>query len=91
VPWQVSASSDLGFPQVEGPRPPEVQMMNAYMGLLQSAATRDGAVTRTFMRVAGLVDPPTDLMSPDTIYRVLKSGTPGRQGSADTAPAEAAR
>ena len=91
VPWQISAGSDLGFPQVEGPRSPEVQMMNAYMTLLQSAATRDGMVTRTFMRVAGLVDPPTELMSPDTIYRVLKNGTPPRPGSAVSAPAEAAR
>lgn len=76
VPWQISAGGDLSYPAVEGPRPPEVQMMNAYMRLLQSAATRDGQVTRTFMRVAGLVDPPTELMSPDTVYRVLKNGTP---------------
>lgn len=91
VPWQISAGGDLGFPEVEGPRPPEVQMMNAYMALLQSAATRDGMVTRTFMRVAGLVDPPTELMSPDTIYRVLKHGTPPRPGSAVPAPAGSAR
>lgn len=90
VPWQISAGGDLGFPEVEGPRPPEVQMMNAYMALLQSAATRDGMVTRTFMRVAGLVDPPTELMSPDTIYRVLKHGTPPRPGAAVPAPAGAA-
>lgn len=76
VPWQISAGSDLDFAAVEGPRPPEMQMMNSYMALLQSAATRDGAVTRAFMRVAGLVDPPTALMSPDMIYRVLKNGTP---------------
>jgi len=91
VPWQISAGGDLGFPEVAGPRPPEVQMMNAYLALLQSAATRDGMVTRTFMRVAGLVDPPTELMSPDMIYRVLKNGTPPRPGSAVPAPAEAAR
>lgn len=88
VPWQISAGGDLGFPEVEGPRPPEVQMMNSYMALLQSAATRDGMVTRTFMRVAGLVDPPTELMSPDTIYRVLKNGTPPKPGPG--APAGAA-
>jgi hypothetical protein len=91
VPWQVSAGSDLGFPEVEGPRPPEVQMMGAYMSLLQSAATRDGMVTRTFMRVAGLVDPPTELMSPDMVYRVLKNGTPPRPGSAAPAPVGAGR
>jgi 2-polyprenyl-6-methoxyphenol hydroxylase-like FAD-dependent oxidoreductase len=76
APWQISASGDLAFPQVEGPRPPMVQMMNGYMALLQSAATRDGMVTRAFMRVAGLVDPAPALMSPDMIYRVLKNGTP---------------
>jgi 2-polyprenyl-6-methoxyphenol hydroxylase-like FAD-dependent oxidoreductase len=91
VPWQISAGGDLAFPEVEGPRPPEVQMMNAYMALLQSAATRDDMVTRTFMRVAGLVDPPTELMSPETIYRVLKNGTPPRPGSAVPAPAGATR
>ncbi|WP_430787996.1 FAD-dependent oxidoreductase [Actinoplanes sp. G11-F43] len=75
VPWQVSAGGDLAYPEVEGPRPPELQMMNSYMALMQSAATRDGAVTRTFMRVAGLVDSPAELQTPDMIYRVLKHGT----------------
>jgi 2-polyprenyl-6-methoxyphenol hydroxylase-like FAD-dependent oxidoreductase len=79
APWQISASGDLAYPEVEGFRPPMVDMMNAYMALLQSAATRDGEVTRKFMRVAGLVDPATDLMSPDMIYRVLKNGTPPQQ------------
>ncbi|MEU8122597.1 FAD-dependent oxidoreductase [Spirillospora sp. NPDC049024] len=76
APWQISAGGDLAFPEVEGPRPPELQMANAYMALLQSAATKDGQVTRAFMRVAGLVDPADALMSPEMIYRVLKSGTP---------------
>lgn len=76
APWQISAGGDLAFPQVEGPRPPELEMTNAYMGLLQSAMTRDPAVTRAFMRVAGLVDPAPGLMSPEMIYRVLKSGSP---------------
>lgn len=75
APWQISAGGDLAYPEVEGPRPPMVEMMNAYMALLQSAATRDAEVTRTFMRVVGLVAPITDLMSPDMIYRVLKNGT----------------
>jgi 2-polyprenyl-6-methoxyphenol hydroxylase-like FAD-dependent oxidoreductase len=82
VPWQISAGGDLAFPEIEGPRPPALQMMNAYMALLQSAATRDGVVTKTFMRVAGLVDPPQALMSPDMIYRVLKNGTPPRRHAA---------
>ncbi|WP_433241302.1 FAD-dependent oxidoreductase [Streptosporangium sp. CA-135522] len=71
VPWGISAGGDLTFPEVEAPRPLMVRVMNAYMAKLQAAATRDGAITRTFMRVAGLVDPPQALMSPGMVLRVL--------------------
>ena len=33
--------------------------------------THDPEVTRTFMRVAGLVDPPDAIQSPDITFRVL--------------------
>ncbi|MGX7827320.1 FAD-dependent oxidoreductase [Actinokineospora sp. 24-640] len=72
VPWDISASGDLSFPDVEGKRTTKVKVGNAYMAKLQAAATRDGQVTRTFMRVAGLVDPPNALMSPAMMLRVLR-------------------
>ncbi|MBM7774543.1 2-polyprenyl-6-methoxyphenol hydroxylase-like FAD-dependent oxidoreductase [Actinokineospora baliensis] len=71
VPWGISAAGDLAFPEVEGPRPQEVLEMNAFMAKLQLAATVDGAVTRSFMRVAGLVDPVSELTSPEMVTRVL--------------------
>ena len=71
VPWSISASGDLSFPDVEGERTEEIEMGNAFMAKLQDAATRDGVVTRTFMRVAGLVDSPEALMSPDMMARVM--------------------
>ncbi len=74
VPWNISAGGDLSYPEVEAPRPLMVRMMNGYMAKLQAAATQDGAITRTFMRVAGLVDPPQALMSPGMIVRVLRKG-----------------
>lgn len=74
VPWSVSAGGDLAFPAVEGHRPLMVRAMNAYMAKMQVAATRDPVVTRTFMRVAGLVDPPQALMSPGMVFRVLRHG-----------------
>ncbi|WP_182904340.1 NAD(P)/FAD-dependent oxidoreductase [Microbispora sp. H13382] len=74
VPWNISAGGDLSFPQVEGERPLMVRVMNSYMARLQNAMSRDGVVTRTFMRVAGLVDPPQALMSPGMILRVLLKG-----------------
>jgi 2-polyprenyl-6-methoxyphenol hydroxylase-like FAD-dependent oxidoreductase len=78
VPWSISASGDLAFPEVEGERDGQVQFANLYMSRVQAAATRDGAVTRTFMRVAGLVDPPTALMSPAMALRVLSNSRRSR-------------
>ncbi|WP_203754411.1 FAD-dependent monooxygenase [Actinoplanes cyaneus] len=72
VPWQISTSGDLDFPGVPGKRSAMVRIGNAYMARLQYAATKDPAVTSTFMRVAGLIDPPSALMRPGLIRRVLR-------------------
>jgi hypothetical protein len=86
APWEISAGGDLSFPEVAGKRGAKVKMANAYMAKMQAAATRDGRITRTFMRVAGLVDPPQALMSPRMIARVLRNAK-----AADAAFAEERR
>lgn len=81
IPWEISAGGDLAFPGVEGKRTAKVRMGNAYMERLQFAASKDPAVTAGFMRVAGLMDPPTALMKPAMVARVLRHAfrrpTPG--------------
>jgi 2-polyprenyl-6-methoxyphenol hydroxylase-like FAD-dependent oxidoreductase len=84
VPWDISAGGDLSFPEVEGERPAKVRMGNAYMAKLQAAATQDGQITRTFMRVAGLVEPPTALMRPGMMVRVFRNA---KRGAALDVPA----
>lgn len=69
--WTISAGADLGFPGVEGDRTFQVRMGNAYMSRLHAAAVNDPTVTAAFFRVAGLVDPPTALMRPALMRRVL--------------------
>ncbi|MFG2714901.1 FAD-dependent oxidoreductase [Streptomyces goshikiensis] len=69
-PWQFSAGADLGYPEVEGERTPEWEQGGAYMAQLHAAAVVDGEITATFMRVAGLVESPAALMSPDMLERV---------------------
>jgi 2-polyprenyl-6-methoxyphenol hydroxylase-like FAD-dependent oxidoreductase len=81
VPWGISAGGDTAFPEVAAPRPMMVRVMNSYMARLQAAATLDGVVTRTFMRVAGLVEPPTALMRPGMMFRVFR----GRKGAPSAA------
>lgn len=76
VAWDISSGGDLSFPQVPGRRTLKIKMANAYMAKLQAAATQDGSITRTFMRVAGFVDPPEALMRPAMMSRVLRQGKP---------------
>lgn len=72
APWDMSAGADLGFPGVEGRRTLKVRMGNAYIPRLQKAAAHDGGLSAAFLRAAGLVDPPTALMRPGIISRVLR-------------------
>ncbi|WP_433224064.1 FAD-dependent oxidoreductase [Dactylosporangium sp. CS-047395] len=73
APWEISAGADLAFPQVEGKRTLKVRMANKYMSKLHAAATQDGTLTAAFMRAAGLVDPPTALMRPSVMLKVLRA------------------
>jgi len=75
IAWQMSTGSDLRYPGVVGPRTPRSRLVSAYSARAQVAAHRDPAVARTFMRVANLTLPPTALLAPPTLLRVLRSGS----------------
>jgi 2-polyprenyl-6-methoxyphenol hydroxylase-like FAD-dependent oxidoreductase len=70
--WEITTAGDLSYPGVEGRRTPQLRMASAYITRLRSAAVYDGALTRAFLRVAGLIDPPQTLMRPRTLLRVLR-------------------
>jgi 2-polyprenyl-6-methoxyphenol hydroxylase-like FAD-dependent oxidoreductase len=69
--WKLAAGADLALPVVEGPRPLPVRMINAYVGRFQAAAEHDIVLTERFFRAAGLLDPPTSLLRPSTVLRVV--------------------
>ncbi|QNE79664.1 FAD-binding monooxygenase (plasmid) [Streptomyces finlayi] len=87
-PWEVSAGGDLAFPGVEGRRTAKVTIGNAYVGRVQHAASKDPEVAKGFMRVAGLIDPPTALMRPRMMARVLRASR-GMTSPAGDVPATA--
>lgn len=70
--WDVNIAGDVGHPGIEGPRSPKVRMASAYLPLVQRAALHDEAVSESFLRVAGLIEPPTALMRPRALLRVLR-------------------
>jgi 2-polyprenyl-6-methoxyphenol hydroxylase-like FAD-dependent oxidoreductase len=69
--WQLTIGSDLALPQVEGPRPLPVRVINAYVNQVLTAAERDPAVAGRFLRVAALQDPASRLFRPSTALRVV--------------------
>ncbi|MET9694115.1 FAD-binding protein [Streptomyces sp. NPDC006514] len=71
VAWQMALGSDLSLPEVPGPRPLPVRVLNAYFGWLMTAAEHDSALTQEFVKVSSLLSPPTILLTPATIGRVV--------------------
>ncbi len=69
--WRLAVGSDLAMPGVEGPRPLSMRASGWYVARVLGAAEHDPEVARRFLRVAGLVDPPTALFSPSVVGRVL--------------------
>ncbi|MFC6090792.1 NAD(P)/FAD-dependent oxidoreductase [Saccharothrix lopnurensis] len=68
--WLLNALGDLALPQVAGHRSPSTRLLNRYVARVQRAAAHDPRVARMFIRVTGLLDPPTALFRPDVAARV---------------------
>jgi len=72
VPWDIAVGADLAFPQVPGPRPAKVRLVNSYLPRLHAAAAHDDALATALVRVIGLKDRPQTLLRPDRVIRVVR-------------------
>lgn len=89
TPWDIAVGNDLRHPKVEGPRPAKVRFINWYIGKLHMAARHDAKLATAFLEVANLEAPPTKLLQPAVVMRVIRGNFARRGGSAESAPAGA--
>lgn len=78
VPWSMATGGDLAFRGVEGHRTVQMKVLSRYLSELHARAANDPDLGRTFLRVAGLIDPPQTLLTPRTAARVLRRRAPHR-------------
>jgi 2-polyprenyl-6-methoxyphenol hydroxylase-like FAD-dependent oxidoreductase len=90
IPWDIAVGNDLRHPKVQGARSAKIRFINWYIGKLHLAARDDAELATAFLRVANLEAPPTLLLSPANVLRVIR-GNLSRRGPApnEAAPARA--
>jgi 2-polyprenyl-6-methoxyphenol hydroxylase-like FAD-dependent oxidoreductase len=89
TPWDIAVGNDLRHPQVQGPRSPKVRFINWYIGKLHMAARHDAKLAIAFLEVANLEAPPTRLLHPAIVTRVLRGNLGRRRDHAEATPAGA--
>ena len=72
TPWQITVSSDLQHPGVEGKRPVQLRLFNWYITRLFRAAQTDIVLTTRFLEMLNLIRQPAALLEPGTALRVWR-------------------
>ncbi|MGZ3846628.1 MAG: FAD-dependent oxidoreductase [Flavisolibacter sp.] len=84
--WQMSTNEDFRFPETTGTRPLGIKLINRYVSLVHKATIRDEEVCKAFLKVMGLIEAPSILLSPKILWRTLKASTTRPSQKNDFAP-----
>lgn len=77
IAWNMAAGADFAFQQTEGPKPRGTDFFNRYMARLTRKAHTDGKLREALYRVINMEHPPSSLLRPGVVWRVLKPAWPG--------------
>lgn len=72
VAWTMAVGPDFRFPQTTGRKPRGTGLVSRYLSRLHRKAHTDGALRDAFTRVVMMEQPPTTLLHPGVVWRVLK-------------------
>ena len=68
------------------PQPRRDRLMAAYVDSVQAAAEQDPVAGRGFLRVSGLIDPPSTLLRPGLMWRTLRRRFAAHTDAPETSP-----
>jgi 2-polyprenyl-6-methoxyphenol hydroxylase-like FAD-dependent oxidoreductase len=71
IAWNMAVGADFGFSETTGPKPRGTGFFTWYLGRLLRHAQTDGILTDAFVRVQMMERPPSSLMRPGIVWRVL--------------------
>ena len=84
-PWGLATGEDFRYPEVEGPRPPGLSLINWYVEKVHRATHHDPAVYRAFLNAMNLTHPPSTLFTPSIIFRLIKGNLTPKRAAAHAA------
>jgi 2-polyprenyl-6-methoxyphenol hydroxylase-like FAD-dependent oxidoreductase len=79
APWAIAVGADFLHPQTVGPKARGTDQVNAYVLRVIRASHTSVQLARSFNLVLNLVEPPSSLLRPSVLGRVLASSLPGRR------------
>lgn len=82
-PWTIAAGGDFADPRTTGSRQPGTGLVNRYLEQVFRACHTSETITAQMTRVQNLLAPPTSLLAPPTVARVLLAA---RRSPARTTP-----
>ena len=74
IPWQMAVGEDFRYSETEGYKAPGTDFINAYGARLHRGTHNDPYLLIEFLKVMNLMQPPTSLFHPKTVWHVLRSG-----------------
>jgi flavin-dependent dehydrogenase len=72
IPWQLAVGEDFRYPETVGRKTPGTDLINRYVERVHKATHSDPVVYGAFLQVMNLLKPPTSLMHPKIMWRVLR-------------------
>lgn len=73
VPWQTAVGEDFRFPETKGSKAVGTDAISWYVAKVHRATHQDPVVGAVFLKVKGMIEPPTRLFHPHILWRVFRS------------------